>query len=183
MKIGGDKKAVSEVIGTILLLGIAVTLFSVLYIAVFSHTVTPSTPSVNIAATVDGNNIILEHRGGEPLGLDTQITIIINDDVETTTVGENLDEKSKEDDLWRIGEKMYYTFDQNQGYSEAKIIVNDVVSNSLVMMGVLPLPPESDIEIMLTVDDPNPVVGDEIKITITANNHIICPRYNFPCSF
>ena len=66
---------VSEVLGTILLLAISVTLFSTVYAAFFSIQPGPSTPAVNIVGTIENNSLVLEHRGGESLGLNTSLII------------------------------------------------------------------------------------------------------------
>ncbi len=110
------EKAVSEVIGTLLLLMIAVSLFSVLYLFVFSFETPDHSPSVSIIGYTDGYNITLEHWGGESLGLDSYFSI--------TAAGEfkgpyslddplislyNIDgSDGADDDLWSFGEKLVY---------------------------------------------------------------------------
>ena len=69
MKSNRSDKAVSEVVGTTLLLSMAVALFAILPIVVFSYPFSPAPSSVNIVATVESKNVILEHRGGESLDL------------------------------------------------------------------------------------------------------------------
>ena len=64
-------KAISEVLGVILLLVITVTLFSGLSYVVLTYPFHPSPPSVDIVGMLDDKNITLSHRGGEILGLDT----------------------------------------------------------------------------------------------------------------
>jgi flagellin-like protein len=110
------EKAVSEVIGTLLLLMIAVSLFSVLYLFVFSFETPDHSPSVSIIGYTDGYNITLEHWGGESLGLDSYFSI--------TAAGEfkgpySLDDPlislyningsdGADDDLWSFGEKLVF---------------------------------------------------------------------------
>ena len=48
------EEALSEVVGTVMLLGMAVSLFSVLSIVVLTHPFNPSAPSVNIVGMIDG---------------------------------------------------------------------------------------------------------------------------------
>ena len=62
-----NNKAVSEVLGTILLLVISVSLFSVVYVSLFSIDVEPNSPSINLVGTIDNNKLFLEHRGGEDI--------------------------------------------------------------------------------------------------------------------
>lgn len=110
------EKAVSDMIGTLLLLMIAVSLFSVLYFFVFSFETPDHSPSVSIIGYTDGYNITLEHWGGESLGLDSYFLI--------TVAGENkgpysLNDSSiniyaidgsdgSDDDLWSFTEKLVY---------------------------------------------------------------------------
>ena len=60
-----SNNAVSELLGTILLLGIAVAIFSVLYLIVLSQSFDTSEPNPTIVATIEDNYIIFEHRGGK----------------------------------------------------------------------------------------------------------------------
>ena len=57
MKIKWKKSdgAVSEVIGAILMVGIGVALFSILYFIVMSYPFTPSVPSVDIVGSIEGD--------------------------------------------------------------------------------------------------------------------------------
>ncbi|ENO12208.1 Protein of unknown function (DUF1628) [Thermoplasmatales archaeon SCGC AB-539-C06] len=71
------EKAVSDMIGTLLLLMIAVALFSVLYLFVFSFETPDHSPSVSIIGYTDGYNITLEHLGGDSLGLDSYFSITV----------------------------------------------------------------------------------------------------------
>jgi len=139
---------VSDVVGTILLLGITVSLFSVLSLVVLSYPFQPSTPYVNIIGFVDteNNNITLEHRGGEKLPLDTKIIVTINNtDVYRMNVSDNflLSNKSKEDGFWGIGENVIITpshnlvSDLNLTVSVVDVTVVDSKSNSVVMMGTI----------------------------------------------
>ena len=135
-KILKKNNAVSEVIDTIMLLGIAVVLFSVLSFIVLSYPFNPSTPSVNIIGFVDGDEIILEHRGGEPLDLDTRVLITIGDERIPKNVSVLLDDDFKEDNFWNIGEFCNYASDNIAG-NQVTVTIVDILSNSVVMMGTL----------------------------------------------
>ena len=74
MKENKSKDAVSEILGTVLLLAMAVALFAVIYIIVFSITITTTPPIVNLVGSLDGENVIIEHHGGE--SLDNNVNII-----------------------------------------------------------------------------------------------------------
>lgn len=135
--------AVSEVLGTILLLGIAISLFSVLSTIVLSFPFEPSTPSVNLIGYVDGNNITIEHTGGETLDLDTKLIVKINDsNAFSFIVSQLLDSNALSNNLWNLGEKAIIDASKspiNEIIVNARVDVTvvDVPSNSVVLMGVL----------------------------------------------
>jgi hypothetical protein len=138
--------AVSEIIGTVMLLGITVTLFSVLSIVVLSFPLNPSSPAVNLVGLVDEGNIIIEHRGGETLHLETKIILVftrleIGDIRVNFTARDYLDGDSLSNRLWNIGEKIVYDPSQvikdNIAYYQVTCTVVDVESNSVIMRGII----------------------------------------------
>ena len=77
-----NKSAVSEIIGTLLLLAIAVIIFSSLIVYVLSMDDDPAAPSLNLVGRVaaSGGNAIIEHNGGDSLRLkDTKVILQIGD--------------------------------------------------------------------------------------------------------
>ena len=138
-----SNKAVSEVFGTIMLLAISVSLFSVIYLSLFSIQATPSSPSVDIVGTIDENILILEHMGGEDLKLDTKVIMRFPDDTsETTAVGDNnyMTASAKVDSKWNIGEQFRYSLDGEpnfERYQPLDVTVVDIDSNSVIMSGIL----------------------------------------------
>ena len=129
------KKAVSEIVGTLLILGMSVSLFSVLYAGIFSTEPTTPSPNVSIIGYVDGNNIVLEHRSGEPLPLDTKILLDIGGELKEIIIGDYLKDFNL-DGLWNIGEKILYNHANLNGL-QLKATVVDKESNSIIMMGTL----------------------------------------------
>ena len=174
MKTKRVEKAVSEIIGTMLLLMIVVMFFSAFYLQILS-TPTPTPPViVDIAGKIDENCVLLEHRGGETLSLDTCISITIDDVTVDITVGDYLDKESKDDGVWSLGEKMVYPvkidiLDLNKN-PQAKIVVIDRNSNSLVMTGTIDIEPVCDMSIEMTVDDYFLEIGENIVFTLTLTN-------------
>lgn len=71
-----EKFAVSEIVGTILLLGIATCCFSILYFNVVNSPTPNPAPIVEISGMIEDNQVILTHHGGESLDLDTKILLI-----------------------------------------------------------------------------------------------------------
>jgi len=158
-KIKKNNKAVSEVLGTILLLGISVSLFSVIYLSVFSVDAQPPTPTVDIMGTIHKNYLVLEHGGGEDIDLDFQIIVRYTNllDFDPDSSPEKTEILSYRDvifdgigdnDKWNIGEKLVFDLSSLEKYSAFQpidIMVVDAQSNSAVMMGTLkenPAPPE-----------------------------------------
>jgi len=127
---------VSEIIGTILLLGISVTLFSLVYMSVLIISPNPPTPSANIVVRVEGDDIIIDHCGGAALSLDTKILMTIGSGPMNATANDGLDDKYKDDDLWNMGEKLVFPVENLSG-KQITINVIDVKSNSIVMTGKL----------------------------------------------
>jgi hypothetical protein len=146
----GDQ-AISEILGTVLLLVIAVSLFCVVAIFFFSYPFSPSAPSVNVVAATEGNNLILEHRGGEPLDPDTKIVVTIGGEVNETTVGALLDQEFMEDGQWNMGEGLVFPEELIAGL-QVEIRVIDAASNTVIMRGVLQEGETSTIPYVLTLD-------------------------------
>ncbi len=129
-------EAVSEIVGTILLLGITVSLFSVICVIVLSYPFSPSSPSTNLVGMVEGDYLLIEHRGGKALDLGTKVSLTIGDNMsEIITVGDRdyLNNESKVDNRWGIGEWFVY---QNGNITGKKvgIAVVDVESDSVILI-------------------------------------------------
>jgi hypothetical protein len=127
-----NQHAITEIVGTILLLGISVILFSVVYLSIFSIPAQPSTPSTKIMASLhpDEDKIVFHHLGGEPIHGNAKILIhkgeTTNEVLISTYAG----------DLWEMGETITYPiYNINDTYIDALIIDTD--SNSIVTSAVL----------------------------------------------
>ena len=162
---------VAEIIGTVLLLGIAVAIFSTLYVVVFSYPFPTSSPNVTLIGTIEGSNIIIEHHSGEALSLDAEIMVGETNNMNSFAVGDFLDDESKKDGVWNIGERIVYPFEYNISRTQVEIMTVDTVSNSLILMGTLDIRPECDMGLKHTVDEQFPEVGDTVNFTITTNNY------------
>jgi len=140
MKIKWKKSdgAVSEVIGAILMVGIGVALFSILYFIVMSYPFTPSVPSVDIVGSIEGSNIVLEHRGGDSLDQNATVSFIVGGIRISDTVGFFLNDTNG-NNRWDIGEQLVYNYTVSGNITglqvEATVVDRD--SNSIMMMGVL----------------------------------------------
>ena len=131
---------VVEIVGTVLLLGITIAVLSTAYATVFSYPAPSSIPHVNLLGTIEGDAILIEHRGGDALSLKTRITFSIgNTPPDSITVGEGnyLKEEAKRDKLWNVGEQLIYPLGHQPNQTSAEICVVDPESNALIFIGTL----------------------------------------------
>ena len=135
------KKAVTEIIGTLLLLGISVSLFSIVYLSVLTTHSNPTSPSVNMVCTFDDDNITLWHLGGKDLSLDTKVLLNFNDGSNDEIIinKTNLKKIDENDDgKWSTGEKFVYSNNIIVG-NQVEVTVVDAISNSIVMSASIPV--------------------------------------------
>ena len=130
-------EAVSDIVGTVLLLGMTIALFSVLCVGVLSYPSSPSEPAVNLVGTINDGNLYLEHCGGEALDLDTKVIITIEGNPPVSVsirVGDYLTEGANK---WSIGEGLVYPISEPIDGKQVRITVVDTESNSVIMLGSL----------------------------------------------
>lgn len=174
-----NEKAVSEVLGTILILGIAVAIFSTLYIIVLSEPFDSSEPYPTIVAFVEGDNIIIEHRGGDEIDVGSAFKFTLGDITTDIPINESVDTNS--DGKWGIGERLTIPLTDVNGGSnpydpnnhDVDILGPQEVENgeTSIFSGNLDIHPTSDIGIKCTVSDETPRIGDIITITITVTHY------------
>ena len=112
------KSAASPIIGTLIILGIASSSFSVVYYSFSDNTNSTANYIVDISATMDNNTqVLITHHGGEPLNLDTQIYLRVGENSSIFTIGEYLDEQSKDDGVWSLGETVFYPLGYEYNYT------------------------------------------------------------------
>ena len=139
MRINKNNVAISEMFGTVLLLLIAVVSFSIIQFNILSNEFTQDQPFVTIVGEIKGKNIILLHRGGKSLSLETKVNFEIDGNISNIIIGENdyLDSTSKEDCVWNIGENLIFKQDLDLNNLNVKVTVIDVERNTVVMSEVL----------------------------------------------
>jgi uncharacterized repeat protein (TIGR01451 family) len=144
-----------------------------MYVSVVSYPTPGPSVFVNLVGTVEGKNIIIEHRGGDALSLNTKFQIDIGKNTTTLIIGEKnyLDDDAKKDSKWNVGERLVFPFDYNLSNCEAKIKAIDIISNKLIMMGSLDITPESDVGLNVTVSNRFPKILDFVTFTITVTNY------------
>lgn len=125
--------AVSETVGTLLLLGMSITLFSVIYFSIMTIYPISANPSINLICSKDGNNITIEHRGGKTLDLETKIILNIEGyNIPPKTLRELYFTDINCDGFWSIGEIVVYNEDVTN--KNVSVSVIDARSNSVIMM-------------------------------------------------
>lgn len=161
---------VSELIGVLLLLGIAVSSISVIYYIVLSDKGPTPELIANIVGTVEGKDIILEHHGGEPIDLDAEIVYVINGTTHYTTVGDCLSEEAKSDGKWNIGERAYIPFNYDinyiEQYNQTQVKIIDSSTNTLAFIGNLELKPMSDLGVEVYYEPEEAHLGDYVTIVV-----------------
>jgi FlaG/FlaF family flagellin (archaellin) len=142
MKIRKSNQAVSEVLGTVLLLGMAVSMFSLLSFTVLSYPFNPSPPSVNLVGYMGGTNnvtgktyVTVEHYGGDSLNIITTKVIVITQETSTNVNITSSLNDSNNNNMWDIGEKLVYPVNVTENQVEVSVV--DIKSNSIIMSGIL----------------------------------------------
>ncbi len=136
-----SNNAISEIIATILLLSISLSLLCVVYIFVFNNATSPSTSHVSTAqlvASADETAVYLQNKGGIPLDFNTKLIITIG--------GQDFFIKAEDyvidlncDGQWNIGEQLKFdplTLESLYGL-EVTIKVINPDSNSMIMTGLV----------------------------------------------
>jgi len=165
--------AVSEVIGAMLLVVIAVAAFAIIYTQVFPVKLPGPEPHVQMAGYVSENGeIVLEHIGGEELA-NYQILVTQSDGVSN---------KSSSEKSWQIGEPKflntslvnYHLFDQTQQVRVEVITMMQDGSSHVVFDGVITpknIPPGPIPEPL-----PDPMSISTL-LTNTSDEDLICYSY------
>jgi len=135
MKLKNNDGAVSEIIGTILLLAISVALFSIIYSIVLSDNAEMSSPHANIVGYVSGDNMILEHHGGDSLAEGSVIRLKIGGTITVFNVTASHLYDYNNNDEWDIGEKITYVAGLDGMQVEATVINQH--SNTALFIGTL----------------------------------------------
>jgi hypothetical protein len=129
-----NNSAVSEILGSMLILSITVAIFASIYVTVLSERPEIETPIVTIKGSLIDDSILLTHYGGESLSLDTKIKIKIANSSENITVGDYLEEPYKIDGKWNIGEPVTCQISNYTG-KQVEVIIVDVNSKGIIFQG------------------------------------------------
>jgi len=168
IEIKKKNSAVSEVLGTVLILAISVVILASVYIAAFSLPAPSRAPVVNaVGMTANDQDIIISHQGGDNLALDSILVLTVGGKDITYKIEDLMDPEDTKDGFWNIGEDLVFSHDIRQLQVDVRIIDPD--SDSVVMMGVL--------QEGLLLRDPYTFTLNATDIT--ANSAKLIMRHNF----
>ena len=170
--------AVSEVIGTIILLVISVSAFSVVYASFFSADIDDDFPTVTLVGTIFDNNLILEHRGGESISLQTEVLMDFETGNRSSVIIEEsdyMDDQDKEDGKWNMGEKFTYSLDNIshfRRFDSVDLLVIEGESLSIVMNGKVREARVADLKVAMRLITPDEEPGflDNVEFVVSIEN-------------
>jgi len=171
-----NNNAVTDLIGTMLMLFIAIALFSIIYFFVFSVEAPVRPPSTNVIGYLEGDTIYFEHWGGETLGTEASIiftiagdrkdSVYLQDDFEIwDSKGDNIPNPDK----WSFGEILVFDASEILGeqlinkrvtYSFIDELGGSIISEGMIQDGIISTgdnnPPDEP-------DNPDPWDGETIS--------------------
>jgi hypothetical protein len=118
-----------------------------------SYPFTPPVPSVDIVGSIEGDYIVLEHRGGDSLDQNATVTFIVGGTRINGTVGFFLNDTNG-NNRWDIGEQLVYHPPEGMTNLHVEATVVDRDSNSIMMIGVLQEGETTFIPSLATFADP-----------------------------
>lgn len=144
MKIINSKKAVTEILGTFILLMIAISLFTLVNFVVIMYPFSESVPSVNLVGAINQDgHIVIKHNYGDKLSLETEIIVRIGSGSHNV-IASDYSPDSSGDNYWGIGESFVIdpsaapiSSDPIAASDYVGITVVDIESNSVIMMADL----------------------------------------------
>jgi len=134
-----NNEAVSEIIGEIILLAIAISLISVIFTQVLSTPGPQDTTRVTIIGKIEENQPVFEIQRGEPLGPDTIIFINIAGTQNEYSLDQHFIQEYIHNQEWNIGERIILPpvdFPINE-IPRVEATIVDTKTNSIVFRGIL----------------------------------------------
>ncbi|MEM4258133.1 MAG: type IV pilin N-terminal domain-containing protein [Candidatus Thermoplasmatota archaeon] len=151
--------AVSEILGTILLLSISIALFSSLYLLVtqvstsYTHELTQQ---VTLVGSIEGNSVVFRHLGGDELVSKIKVSVIIAGETHSYILGESTDgfAFSGSEHRWKIGDEVTYTQSVSLGNMEVVGRIEDISTHRIILDVTLQTGEKGDVPYVLTHVDP-----------------------------
>ena len=129
--------AVSEILGTILLLSIVVGIFGLIYVNVFGYEFNEMKPTTTLVTSIEEDLLVVEHIGGNPISADSRIFIDI-DGVQTNySLNSLMDAQDVSDNLLSIGEKVIYHAPSSLVANKVQTFIIDERSEFMYSTGVI----------------------------------------------
>ena len=141
MKNKKNNEAVIPIISTLLLLTVSIIVFTGLYSYIFTIHPTNHPKSVNIIASIVEDDIVIQHYGGEPIDIKSQLIIMNYNDYNISDIGLYMNNNSKEDGFWNIGEQIKYNIGNsnilNSDQMNVVFLIRDIDENNIIVKGIL----------------------------------------------
>jgi len=133
-----NNHAVAELIGSFLLVAIAVSVFASIFVFVMSDSGPSPETYVKIVGKLESGDVVFENRRGESLGLNTQVILLLGGRIFDMNINDNLliSTEDKENGFWDIGERLVYS-EMNITDLQVEATIVDKATNSVVMWGIL----------------------------------------------
>ena len=137
-----NQNAITEIIGTMILLVIAVSVIAYVYVTAFSNLTIEEDINCVIQGKIERGDVVFTHLGGESLDLDSVVTLSIAGQTEQLIVRDHLNPNYMDDGAWDIGENLVfinYTDLEDEEIERPLVlgIITDIISNSAVFYGTL----------------------------------------------
>jgi len=168
-------EAVSEIMGTLILITMAMVMFTGLSLVIlnpWNNFFDESPPFVTIVGSVNGYNITLDHNGGVALNPDAKITLTINGVPQLPLIAQGNFNDSNNDGKWGIGERFVYATYSSLAGMEVKCVIVDVQSNTVIMDKILQTGASGTTPYVVASDpmiDPEGVTETSAKLTMNYN--------------
>ena len=172
---GKKDHAVVELYSTCFLLTITVIFFTAISSVFLSTPQSSSGLIVEIAAKMIDNNLILEHQGGESIGLNATIDLFFNNTQVQIRAYDYVNNETKKDGMWGFGEHVVYPiyryYDDYAKIELIDIMIINKDTSSSIMYGCAPVEPSSDLSLEITVDQQFPTIGSPLVFIIKVRNN------------
>ncbi|OEU64202.1 MAG: hypothetical protein BA870_04575, partial [Desulfuromonadales bacterium C00003094] len=129
-RIRDDERAVSELVGEIMLIGVVIIAFGIIAVSVYSYIdKTPDTPHIEVAGRcdIDSNYVYLKHQGGESIDKEN-LRILVDVGGDTSTF-ENLE------GLWTLGGVIGLSIENITQNDTVRVAIVHVLSDTVLTSG------------------------------------------------
>ena len=129
--------AVSEILGTMLLLSIMVGIFGLVYINVFTYEFPTNQPRTQLSTTIQDELLIIEILRGNDLPVDSTINIDIDGVNHILLLKELMKENAKYDGKWNIGEQVIYNSGMDLTVKKVLVTIIDSTTSFTYHTGII----------------------------------------------